>query len=282
MRAAQPQEAYPVFWNLAEHSEYRRLQKTDPAAAQALYDANDAKNRELGIQAAAAEEKEQAIMASFRNIYDSAPPVPPDHPSVRKLGVKPYDARLYDGRWIVPMKDWEGETVGLRTIDPKSGTENLCASDASWHGSFTILGDPVSTETITIYIAFTYQDAAIIYQATGDPVMIISDPNSLYATTMIAAQEYGSFKPLYLIICPDSFSGDENSWLLLTLEVIRVADDAKRHKHGILAMLDYVAAEIRLTSLPKGMGSYGELARRHGMEAVLRSVAHTRLPGDAQ
>lgn len=282
MSAAQPQEAYPVFWNLAEHSEYRRLQKTDPAAAQALYDINDAKNRELEIQAAEAEEKERAILASFRNIYDSASPVPSNHPSVRKLGIKPYDARLHDGRWIVPMKDWTGGIVGLRVIDPKSGTENLCACGASWHGSFTILGDPVSTETITIYIAFTYQDAAIIHEATGDPVMIISDPNSLYATTMIAAQEYGSFKPLYLIICPDSFSGDENSWLRLVREDCCVVEDEKRHKHGILAMLDYVAAEIRLTSLPREVSSYGELARRHGMEAVLRSAAHTFLPGDAQ
>lgn len=45
---------YPDAWRMSDLMQYHRLKRTDPAGAKALWDANDANNRALGLKAAEA------------------------------------------------------------------------------------------------------------------------------------------------------------------------------------------------------------------------------------
>jgi len=245
---------YLDAWWLNDRMEYERLKRTDPAAAQALWGANDANNRALGLKAAEAAEKENAAKSKMEALWNNSPPVHPDHPYLKKLGIKPCGARLHNGRLVIRMRDDAGNIDSLVFIDGESGKETIKPIGSS--SGFFMIGDMADTDEM--YIAMSFTSGAIIHAATGGLVMVMNNPNLIYDMAWHARMEYN---PLNLILCPEPLVDDVNT--LLLLREAACAADAEAGGEIVDAML---------AILPEGVNSYCELAQHYGLKAVLSCV----------
>ena len=93
----------------------------------------------------------------------------PDHPYLKRKGIKPHGARVTgDGRLVVPLYDQDRTLSSLQYIDNEGG--KLYHPGGSTNGKFWWLGN--LDEPGTIYLAEGYATAATIYQVTNRPVVV--------------------------------------------------------------------------------------------------------------
>lgn len=263
MSAGTASTEYLVSWNLGKLCEYKRLKKTDPAAAQALWEANDRENRALGIEADKIAEKERVDRAErearMEAVWNACPPAPPSHPYLRKHGIKPHGARLYGNDLIVRMNNDAGKMDSLLLLGKNNGDDAATKSLGSPY-SHCIIGDIADPKwSGKIYIALKYSSGANIHEATGAPVMVARNPKHAFDLLVHARQEYNHAE---LILCLES---PLTEW-----------DD-----HMDEACCAVAKFGSGLAILPEGVNTWTELRRRYGQKGVFICANNsTNLPED--
>jgi phage/plasmid primase-like uncharacterized protein len=101
----------------------------------------------------------------------------PDHPYLKRKGIKPHGARVTgDGRLVVPLYDQDRTLSSLQYIDNEGG--KLYHPGGSTNGKFWVLGDYLD-EPNTIYMAEGFATAATIYEVTNRPVVVAYSASNL-------------------------------------------------------------------------------------------------------
>jgi putative DNA primase/helicase len=114
------------------------------------------------------------------DIWESAPQADPDHPYLRRKGIKPNGARVTgDGRLIVPLYSPDGTLSSVQYIG-EDGTK-LYHVGGQTGGCFDVLG-PVEGASV-VYIAEGFATAATIHEVTGAPAVVAYSASNLVPVT---------------------------------------------------------------------------------------------------
>ncbi len=141
--------------------------------------------------------------------WETAPPVPADHPYLVRKQIPPGELRLYRtqddaGALMVPIKALDGTIHGIQFISP-DGTKKFKTGSAKVANCFRI-----GTITDTIVICEGYATGASINAATGLPVLVAFDAGNLQPV----AELVRSKRPNLIII----IAADNDAWCKITLE----------------------------------------------------------------
>ena len=153
--------------------------------------------------------------------------------------VNAYGLRFYNGQIIVPVRNIEGELVGLQYIKP-DGTKRFLPGTQK-KGSFHLIGEP----TGLIAIAEGYATAATIHQATGWSVAVAFDAGNLIHVSKALRKKY-----------PDS-------------QIVICGDSDKAGQAGAKKVAHAVNASIVTPTIPDGKGTdWNDLAALEGLDTV--------------
>ncbi len=120
----------------------------------------------------------------------------PDHPYLRRKGIKQHGARVTgDGRLVVPLYDQDGTLSSLQYIDADGG--KLYHPGGQTGGKFWILG--AMDEPGVVYIAEGFATAATIHQATSRPCVVAYSASNLVPVVGIMRERHGQQQDIVIV-----------------------------------------------------------------------------------
>ena len=231
--------------------------RTMTDAEQAAHRARvDAMRREREADDARRKAETAAIAAQ---VWNAAKPAGPEHPYLRRKGIKPHGARVAgDGRLVIPLRA-EGALHSLQFIDDDGNKRFLSGGRVA--GCYYSIG--TTKGAAALCIAEGFATAASIHEATGHPVAAAMNCGNLEP---VALALRAKVPQLPLILCADDDAAtDGNPGLTRATATARTVG-------GLVAVPDFSADR------PEGATDFNDLARHRGAEAVARAVANAATP----
>jgi phage/plasmid primase-like uncharacterized protein/KaiC/GvpD/RAD55 family RecA-like ATPase len=132
---------------------------------------------EAKTQRDAEQKKSREVAANTVDmIWSTCVGASPEHPYLKRKGIKPNGARVTgDGRLVVPLYDENGELTSLQYIDSNGG--KLYHPGGATGGKFNILGS--LDEPGMVYVAEGFATAATIHESTGRPCVVAYSASNL-------------------------------------------------------------------------------------------------------
>lgn len=138
---------------------------------------------------------------TVETIWSDCVAAQPEHPYLKRKGIKPHGARVTgDGRLVVPLYRPGGGLSSLQYIDPEGG--KLYHPGGQTGGCFWMIG--TLDEPGPIYIAEGFATAVTIFEATKRPVIVAYSASNLVPVTGEMRQRYGSTQDIVIVADNDA------------------------------------------------------------------------------
>lgn len=181
-------------WRTGQHEKWL------PAASQTMTDAD---RHALAIRMAASRREigdaQRAVHASARSLalslWEKAKPATGNHPYLIKKAVPAYGIRLLRQQLVIPLRDADGTTHSLQSIDPDG--RKIFLTGGRKRGCYFAIGRPEAA----LCICEGYATAASVYQATGHATAVAFDAGNLQPVAQALRQK---FPHLTLVIAADN------------------------------------------------------------------------------
>ena len=156
---------------------------------------------EAKAQRDAEQKKSREVAANTVDlIWSSCVGASPEHPYLKRKGIKPNGARVTgDGRLVVPLYDEDGTLATLQYIDGEGG--KLYHPGGATGGKFNILGS--LDEPGIVYVAEGFATAATIHESTGRPCVVAYSASNLVPVV----EALHKFHPDMMVVADHDASG---------------------------------------------------------------------------
>jgi putative DNA primase/helicase len=147
--------------------------------------------------------RRQAMAAdTVSRIWDSAGPVGPDHPYLKRKGVQAHMARMgLDGRLILPLYTEDGELSSIQYIDHEGN--KLYHAGGKVSACYCQFGDPSNGHKI--YVAEGFATAATIAEVMQTPTIAAYSASNLVPVVEILRRKYPTHQ--IIIVADNDESG---------------------------------------------------------------------------
>jgi len=140
--------------------------------------------------------RHEAAAKKAQALRERSRPAEPDHPYLRRKGIKPHDLRQLGESLLVPVSTITGELVGLQFISPDGEKRFLTGTPIK--GNFYLIGGTIGDVVLVAEGAAT---AATLYEATGYPVAVAFSAGNLRPVAEEIRKHYPSTS---IIVAADS------------------------------------------------------------------------------
>lgn len=188
-------------------------------------------------------------------IWQAAKPAPGDHGYLKTKGIKSHDARLHDGKLVIPATI-AGTIHSLQFINVEGEKRFLPGGRVL--GAYHVLGDAAELKARGVLIlAEGFATAASIREATGHVAVVCYNAGNLRA---VAEYLRGKFPKARIIIAGDTDTSGTGQ---------RAATEAAAAVNGLVVLPNFTAEELAGDRPPS---DWNDFHRLRGLNAVREAI----------
>ena len=194
------------------------------------------------LRDAEAARKHETISAVAEKIWTSGAAALPDHPYLKRKGIKTHGARVTgDGRLMIPLYDSSGSITSLQYIDADGG--KLYHAGGQTGGKYWMIGTP---DQGPVYIAEGFATAATIHEVSARPCAVAYSASNITSVTAALRDRFGVDQEL-IIVADHDLSGIGQRYAdqasakygarVIIPPILGDANDYMQGGHDLLALL---------------------------------------------